>query len=236
MLGVPPLPSADILIHDDMIANPPHLYCKQPYSLQIIQLVEGPPPPPRRLSSVVDSTSAGPSSYSDSTDYSSHDDDDDDYDEDDNEEEDDEEICSSYCSSDLPPEEFESTSVRPESLSPPPPSPPPDTYDLRMKRILAWRENFSAAMTATLSDGPLSTCLKRKLDHSEGEDDYDETVSHSSKRSRTEDDDWSVSSLGEHSCPACDATFSTRQSLRRHGLDAAKSNEACSSAVEYAFE
>ena len=58
--------------------------------------------------------------------------------------------------------------------------------------------------------------------------------SQSSKRSRSVAPS-SVSSLGLHSCPACDASFDTEQSLRRHATDAS-ANEACSAAVEYAFE
>lgn len=58
--------------------------------------------------------------------------------------------------------------------------------------------------------------------------------SQSSKRSRSVAPS-SVSSLGLHSCPACDACFDTEQSLRRHATDAT-ANEACSAAVEYAFE
>jgi hypothetical protein len=59
-------------------------------------------------------------------------------------------------------------------------------------------------------------------------------ASQSSKRSRSVAPS-SVSSLGLHSCPACDASFDTEQSLRQHGTDAT-ANEACSVAVEYAFE
>ncbi|PFH46471.1 hypothetical protein AMATHDRAFT_43577 [Amanita thiersii Skay4041] len=203
-----------------------HSYYKQPYPLQVIQLVEAPPPPSPRISSVVHSSSAPSSQYSDSIDDSDsshiH-----------HPEDDDEEVCSSYCSSDLPPEQLESPSSRPESL--PSSQLASDPSDWRMKRILAWRENFSAAMTASLSDTLLSGCLKRKFDHrQDDDDDNDDTISHTSKRSRS--DNASISSLGEHSCPACDATFPSRQSLRQHGLDTARSNEACSVAVEYAFE
>lgn len=55
-----------------------------------------------------------------------------------------EEICSSYCSSDAPPDEL-------EAADPAYVSPSPDTYNLRMKRILAWRENFCPAMSAALA-------------------------------------------------------------------------------------
>ncbi|KAM6496669.1 hypothetical protein JOM56_007142 [Amanita muscaria] len=201
--------SSDILIphHDDK--NPTHgyVYYKQPYSLQIIQLVECSAPPPRQiLSAPSDGISAASSSSSsyDSSECTSEED----------------EICSSYCSSDLPPEEFEDPIVDVHN------SPAPEIGDVRMKRVLAWRENFSSAMSAALFD---SAPLKRKFP---GDHDEDDTMSRSSKRSRLSDE----SSIREHSCPACDASFPTRQSLRQHGLDAAKSNEACSVAVEYAFE
>ncbi|KAK2465486.1 hypothetical protein APHAL10511_002378 [Amanita phalloides] len=202
--------SSDFLFPDDR-HSPPHFCYKHPYALPIIQLVECSPPPPR-------SAPSSSSYLDDSSDGSSPDDDEDD------------ELCSSYCSSDLPPDDpvlADPVPAAPGSV------PSPDTYDLRMKRILAWRENFSAAMSSALSDSTLANSLKRKFHDG---DDYDDTMSHSSKRSRTSDGSTSCSSLGEHSCPACDATFSTRQSLRQHGLDAAKENEACSIAVEYAFE
>jgi hypothetical protein len=169
-------------------------------------------------------SSDAPSSYYDSTEYSSSEEE---------EEEEEEELCSSYCSSDLPPEVLECPES--EAFVKPPFSPESD--DIRMKRILAWRENFSAAMSATFSDSITTTSLKRKFPGDFPDEDDDEIMSHSSKRSRMSDDESSsVSSFGEHSCPACDVTFPTRQSLRQHGLDAAKSNEACSVAVEYAFE
>ncbi|KAF8326479.1 hypothetical protein F5887DRAFT_225756 [Amanita rubescens] len=189
-----------------------HLYYKQP--LQIIQLVECPAPPPRPSPAYAYSSDAPSSS-----DYLESD-------------EDSDEICSSYCSSDVPPDHADSALDSHPQASPSF-SPSPETYDSRMKRILAWRENFSPAISGAFSD-PENNPLKRKFDD-EGDED-DDSMSHSSKRSRSSDAGTSISSLGEHSCPACDATFSTRQSLRQHGLDAAKENEACSIAVEYAFE
>ncbi len=99
------------------------VYVQQPHTVQIIQLVEG-PPPPRHLASVITSSS----SYASSSVYSESDD----------EEMEDEEVCESYCSS----EEEEIQDPRTSST---------DTYSLRMKRILAWRENFSAHLSATLS-------------------------------------------------------------------------------------
>ena len=92
------------------------------------------------------------SSYYDSTEYSSSDDDDDD--EEDEMEDEDEELCSSYCSSDEEelvecPESSSQAFVRPPLST--------ESDDIRMKRILAWRENFSAAMSATFS-GKLPPC------------------------------------------------------------------------------
>lgn len=99
-----------------------HDYRKQPNTLQIIELVECAAPPPR--------ADAYSSETSSSSDYPDSDDDS-------------EEICSSYCSSDAPPEELDVADSA--ALSP-----SPDTYNLRMKRILAWRENFCPAMSAAL--------------------------------------------------------------------------------------
>jgi len=132
MLDVPhPMFTSSSIVDDvDAKLNATHLYCHQQHTVQIIQLVEGPPPPRR----ILDTNSYYSSS---SSDYSS------------SEEEDDEEDCSSYCSSE---EEAE--------VQPPQPHPKSisldissssETYSIRMKRILAWRENFSAHMSATLS-------------------------------------------------------------------------------------
>ncbi|KAG6831784.1 hypothetical protein H0H87_003909 [Tephrocybe sp. NHM501043] len=211
-----------------------HVYLRQQHTVQIIQLVEGPPPPPRNISSVIDDTS---SAYYSSSSSSADDDDDDE-----------ESVCSSYCSSDIPPEQSDAPQAEETS----------DSLELShetfstTKRILAWRENFSAHLSATASgkfifhcfqppisqwgiaEVSLSSSLKRKISLEEGNDD---TMSRSSKRSRSQasQGDSSVFSLGIHSCPACDASFMTRQSLRQHGHDA-KANEACCVAVEYAFE
>ncbi|KAG6899699.1 hypothetical protein C0993_007859 [Termitomyces sp. T159_Od127] len=141
---------------------------------------------------------------------------------------DNESACSSYCSSDLPPEQSESQLDDPS-----------DSLELSRetfsttKRILAWREDFSAHMSATASEISLPSTLKRKINFEDGDD----TMSRSSKRSRSQasQGDASVLSLGMHSCPACDTSFMTLQSLRQHGHDA-KANEACCVAVEYAFE
>ncbi|KAG6812121.1 hypothetical protein H0H92_004289 [Tricholoma furcatifolium] len=171
---------------------------------------------------------------------------------DDDDEDDDEEesACSSYCSSDLPPEQSDSPLDKSQSTS--------DSLKLSdemfstTKRILAWRENFSAHMSATASEVSLSSSLKRKINLEDGDavshpsslpyislylPGFDAQMSRSSKRSRsqTSQGDASVLSLGAHSCPACDASFMTLQSLRQHGYDA-KANEACCVAVEYALE
>ncbi|KAF5362025.1 hypothetical protein D9756_002744 [Leucocoprinus leucothites] len=189
---------------------------QQHHTVQIIQLVEGPPPPPRNIASAF---AASSSSYVSSSTYSeSWDDEQEEECEGDEEEE---EVCESYCSSEAA-EDLNYCDQRSSAT---------DTYSLRMKRILAWRENFSAQISATLSEPTLPSSLKRKLSL-----DDDDIASQSSKRSRSSTTaPSSVSSLGLHSCPACDASFDTEQSLRQHGNDA-MANEACSVAVEYAFE
>ena len=119
--------------------------------------------------------------------------------------------------------------------------------------IINWLINLSLP-----SPSPDSISLKRRLEEiAEDVLDSDDNVliflptKHSisnlllfqvSKRSRSSGSSSSVSSDRSivslelmHSCPACDAFFPTRQSLRQHGQDA-QSNEACSVAVEYAFE
>ncbi|KAG6918176.1 hypothetical protein DXG01_016161 [Tephrocybe rancida] len=201
--------------YDDKYPSP-HLYLRQQHTVQIIQLVEGPPPPSRNISSVIDETSSAyySSSYTSSSSSSAED-------------EDEESVCESYCSSDMPPEQSDS----------PLDEEPSDSLELShetfstTKRILAWRQNFSAHMSST--EVSLSSSLKRKINL----EDCDDTMSRSSKRSRSQvsQGDTSVLSLDMHPCPACDASFMTRQSLRQHGHDA-KSNEACCVAVEYAFE
>ncbi|KIJ97659.1 hypothetical protein K443DRAFT_105269 [Laccaria amethystina LaAM-08-1] len=211
--------SSDILLRSlpqHQKFSPGHVYLRQQHTVQVIELVEGPPPPPRRITSVInDSSVAASSSCDDSSEASLSTE---------------EPSCSSYCSSDIPSEHLESPQpheqTRAESST--------ETYSVRMKRILAWRENFSSSIGATFSEPHLPSSLKRKLACDEEDDD---NVSHTSKRSRSQASQGaaSVVSLGMHSCPACDASFFTQQSLRQHGLDA-KANEACSVAVEYAFE
>ncbi|KAF9263953.1 hypothetical protein L218DRAFT_979850 [Marasmius fiardii PR-910] len=190
--------------------------------VQIIELVECPPPPRR----IVDFSHAASSAYSSSScSYTSS--------------EDEEELeCSSYCSSEDP-LEAQSPQLLCEKQGSSQFS--SDTYSLRMKRILSWRKNFSTQLGSTLSEPSLSSSLKRKISSYCGDDyDEDDVVSQSSKRSRShssEGESCSSSSLGSVSCPACDAFFDDLQSLRQHGRDAqAGANEACITAVDYAFE
>ncbi|KAF9459290.1 hypothetical protein BDZ94DRAFT_1171952 [Collybia nuda] len=238
--------SSDALFHDDNNKFPgTQIFLRQQHTVQIIQLVECDPPPPRRITSVIgEGQASSSSSYASSSEYSESSTSDEGDDDDDNNNnnnnnneggEDEEAACSSYCSSDVPPQPLPSPSPQfyDMSNSPPRPDPYADTHLIRMKRILAWRENFSTHLTDTLSEPSLSSSLKRKMDL----EDNDDMMSHTSKRSRSQASqaDASVRVLGVHACPACDAFFSTRQSLLQHGRDA-KANEACSVAVEYAFE
>jgi len=218
--------SSDSLIHDTKFPSS-HVYRRQPHTVQIIQLVEGPPPSPRHIAS-----GSTPSSYDYSTEDSQSSE---------GEDEDEESVCTSYCSSDLPPEQLKSPVCNDESIAVRSEL-PSQTYSMPLKRILAWRENFSTQLSDTLSDHSFSSSLKRKLLFEGDDDQDDDSVSHSSKRSRsrsrshTSMGEGSVVSLDMHSCPACDASFPTPQSLRQHGRDAEATNEACSVAVEYAFE
>ncbi|GLB43299.1 hypothetical protein LshimejAT787_1302000 [Lyophyllum shimeji] len=200
---VPLSASDDAHSHDHKYTSA-HLYLRQPHALQIIQLVEGPPPPPRKITSVINDDYASSSAYSSSYSSSSSS----------------SSACSSYCSS---VDESDSPEESALELS-------TETYSAT-KRILAWRENFSAHFGATASESSLSSTLKRKISLEEGED----TKSKRSRSLASQGGASSIASLGAHSCPACDASFMTRQSLRQHGRDA-KANEACSVAVEYAFE
>ncbi|RDB23835.1 hypothetical protein Hypma_008949 [Hypsizygus marmoreus] len=220
MLG-PLTGSSTEALNDDPKFSSGHVYFRQQHTVQIIQLVEGPPPPPRNITSVIADSYASSSAYSSgysSSSSSTH--------------EDDESACSSYCSSDMPPEQPDSPLCGDESGAALRPGLSTETYS-STKRILAWRENFSSQLSATSSEPALPTSLKRKFGLEDGDDD----MSHSSKRSRSQASQGgtSILSLGLHSCPACDASFMTRQSLRQHGRDA-KANEACCVAVEYAFE
>jgi len=192
-------------------ANPGHLYLRQQRTLEIIQLVEG-PPPPRRIASSLASSSY---SYYDSEPSSSSD-------------EESESLCSSYCSSDVRLDSDTSQAQRSADRS------DDTTFSIRMKRILAWRENFSSTMGTACSD---TSSLKRKFNISDELPDGDD-ISHSSKRTcshKTLQGGLSASALNAYPCPACDAFFPSRQRLRQHGLNA-DANEACCAAVEYALE
>ncbi|KAI0736436.1 hypothetical protein C8Q72DRAFT_948002 [Fomitopsis betulina] len=184
------------------------LYLQQP-SLEIIQLTEVSAPP--RHQHTLPASSFMSSSYASSSSDAS----------------DDESACSSYCSSD-PEEETSRLSV------------PDDTYKTRLHRVLLWREKLMKALgTSSSAPPPLpSAPLKRKADDDEPESDND-TASHSSKRSRSSSyrshAPWSQSTASVHSCPACDASFTTRQSLQQHAAEPSP-NDACRAAVEYDFE
>ncbi|KAF5381444.1 hypothetical protein D9757_009027 [Collybiopsis confluens] len=149
---------------DDVDAkfNATHLYYQTQHAVQIIQLVECAPPPPRRI------LSPEQSSYSSclSSSYCS-------------EEEEEESECSSYCSSiepvleqSCPPQPATSESADTDT----------DTYGLRMKRILAWREDFSSHLSSTLSDTSISTSSLKKRKMSISAEDID-SVSLVSSRS-----------------------------------------------------
>ncbi|KAH9933445.1 uncharacterized protein B0H18DRAFT_983735 [Fomitopsis serialis] len=226
------------LAHDDALCMSKHaasgpLYLQQP-SLGIIELIEVPPPPrPQHslpASSFMSSSYASSSSSSSSSDETA-----------------DETACSSYCSSD-PEEEVSRVSV------------PDDTYKTRLHRVLVWREKLVKALGAPSAAPPPtpSPQLKRKADDEEPESD-DDTVSvtacayvpresfspyvaqasHSSKRSRSSASRsharWPQRTASVHSCPACDASFTTRQSLQQHASEPSP-NDACRAAVEYDFE
>ncbi|KAJ3993305.1 hypothetical protein F5050DRAFT_1577907 [Lentinula boryana] len=207
----PSFNSVDAVDAVDRKFNATHLYYK-PHTVQIIQLVEC-SPPPRILSpeSFTSSSSGASSSYCS--------------------EDEEESECSSYCSSVEDLAEQSSPGFvhdEPSSLS--------ETYNLRMKRILAWREDFSSHLSTTMMSDPIITSLKRKMPVNSDDDDV---ISHTSKRSRSSRGEGrsSCSSLGALSCPACDASFDNRQDLRQHGYDArVGANEACIVAVDYAFE
>ncbi|KAJ3718684.1 hypothetical protein C8R42DRAFT_697251 [Lentinula raphanica] len=189
--------------------NATHLYYK-PHAVQIIQLVECSPPPQTLSPDSFASSSSGASSS-----YCS--------------DEEEESECSSYCSSEEDIIEQNSPDwVHDQSSS--------DTYNLRMKRILAWREDFSSHLSTTMIS---DSTLKRKMPGSSNDDD--DALSRMSKRSRSHssraEGRSNCSSLGALSCPACDASFDNRQDLRQHGYDArVGANEACIVAVDYAFE
>ncbi|KIM88237.1 hypothetical protein PILCRDRAFT_85490 [Piloderma croceum F 1598] len=187
-----------------------HLYCRQPYAVEIIQLVEV-PAPARRFpivsSSIASSSSSCYSSESESE-YSSDDDDNA------------ESAGSSYCSSDS---SEQMNSEEEEEVSK-----PDETYDTRVTRVHAWRATFAKDMGIDIL--PIQHTKRKIADDIDIDED---DGSHSSKRSRPHHVR-STSALTTHTCAACDASFSTRQILRQHGE--AQTNEACRIAVEYDFE
>jgi hypothetical protein len=104
-----------------------HLYCRQPYAVEIIQLVEVPAPARRFASSPIDSSSIASSSSScysseSESEYSSDDDEV-------------ESAGSSYCSSDS----SEQINSEEEEVV----SKPDETYDTRATRVHAWRASFA---------------------------------------------------------------------------------------------
>ncbi|PCH44482.1 hypothetical protein WOLCODRAFT_139030 [Wolfiporia cocos MD-104 SS10] len=200
-------PESFPLAHDDSLFVPK--------ALQVIQLTEVPPPPRVRPAAITASSLASSCCTSSSDDSE------------------DESACSSYCSSD--PEEEESRQASPD-----------DTYKTRLHRVLVWREKLAKAMGASIAASPTSpprpapTPLKRKAPLDSREPDDDDAASHSSKRSRSgsyrvQTSQWTHRRLSAHSCPACDESFSTRQSLEQHGQGSSP-NDACRAAVEYGFE
>lgn len=205
----------------------------QPYTLQVIQLVEGPPPPPRKaLVSALDSRTSSFASSSCSS-------------------EDDESLVSSYCSSDegnlehLEPVDSPSLGQTTGLTTPSPDSSESASYNFRMQRILAWRKDFSSSVSATTasssshsapadSHGSSSSSLKRRIndeEHPAGRGNG----SSGSKRARSHGQ-FGPSNSVEHTCTACDLRFPTPQSLRRHGSHDQVATEACFIAVQYAFE
>ncbi|KAH7885783.1 hypothetical protein F5I97DRAFT_2060327 [Phlebopus sp. FC_14] len=217
-----PSPLDMFAAYDQSKVNSGHLLVRQPHTIQIIQLVEGPPPPPRtrrRLSpSDMDSSSASSSeSYPSTSDCES---------------EEEEEECSSYCSSIVTPEDSSSAGAQQQQQRACV-AWTDDTYNVRMKRIHDWRDGFVKATTsgACALTGSCSSPLKRKMNQHQMDDDV---ASHTSKRSRSRDGQ-GVSRLTGYPCPACDTLFPTRQSLRKHGLMPHVA-EACRIAVEYNLE
>jgi hypothetical protein len=130
--------SSDDVLHvpnDSKFATPNQLFYRQPHSIQIIKLDECAPPPPRDIMSYYSSSC--------SSSYTSEDD-----------ESEDDEDCSSYCSSDLPPENPESSSENDASMSGTDGSKLPTEMYSTVQRILAWRENFSTGLDARTSTFP----------------------------------------------------------------------------------
>ncbi|KIY63180.1 hypothetical protein CYLTODRAFT_494114 [Cylindrobasidium torrendii FP15055 ss-10] len=125
--------------------------------------------------------------------------------------EDEESIGSSYCSSDNGAAVISDDDI---------------TDALRMKRIVSWREDFSSQFPST-TDVP-STPLY----------DHGPFIDRSSARRSMSSDgfsDMTTSTLCALSCPACDTFFEDLASLQAHGQQE-KASEACTAAVQYAFE
>jgi len=120
-----------LMIHsgsDQPKVDPGHLYCRQQYAVEIIQLIEVPAPSRRFASPAIDSSSVASSSsssyYSSESESEYLSDDDDEA----------ESVGPSYCSSDTP-EQMDSDE---EGVSI-----PDETYDVRVTRVHAWRESFT---------------------------------------------------------------------------------------------
>jgi len=213
------LPSSLIMFNDDIIYPPPStkdyipqpLYVRQPYSLQIIQLVECSPPPPQqkyqpsRISSSSYSDSESDTSAYDSSSSSLS-------------------AGSSYCSS-------AQASAAPVPLSFDNRDPSvDDTYRTRQRRVSLWRDAVHSKNVAN-SARPASPSQKRKCP--DGGDllaNSDSVTSHAPPRKSPR------STLSAHSCPACDEDFSSPLGLRQHASANRNANEACRIAVEYGFE
>ncbi|KAI9062687.1 hypothetical protein FKP32DRAFT_1677200, partial [Trametes sanguinea] len=158
------------------------------------------------------------------------------YDSSDDDSEEDESICSSYCSSDEDADQDQAPVYD-------------DTYKTRLNRVLAWREGFAKASdvddrdmlpappSSPVSSAPPSSSRKRKADSDVDFDSDSDMSSQSSKRSRSippqERIQWKERRLSAHSCPACDAGFTSLQGLREHAKEAV---DACREAVEYGLE
>ncbi|EPQ56700.1 hypothetical protein GLOTRDRAFT_115845 [Gloeophyllum trabeum ATCC 11539] len=200
--------------------NDGHVYLRQPYTVEIIQLEEVTPPSPHSIPS----SSASPASSSSSSYY------------DDESDEEEDSDCTSYCSSDYSMQDEPRTKDAAYAE---------DTYSARMSRIHAWRESFSKEVGA-LAPGAVPMASSPPVSRRE---DRDADGDLATSCSEAEEDAGSqrvyaaagvpqssrLSTLSLHSCPACDASFDTSQSLRRHGRGPL-AGEACRVAVEYDFE
>jgi hypothetical protein len=129
----PPLNIPSLLVIEPDDVKPHSTLLRTPhYSVQIIQLSEAPPPSPRRRQdSMVSSSSYGSSSSSSASLSSSPTSEYDDSQPFECDQEESEQAGSSYCSSDLPPDELEDDCD------------PDETFSVRMKRVGAWRDHHS---------------------------------------------------------------------------------------------